>query len=397
MANADQKHRILIIDCDPGCDDAIALLLAIRKGGYKQIIITTVAGNVPVERTTLNAQKIASVALHDHPSIPEIFIHRGLGKSMMGNAPNVMSVHGRDGLGDVPLKLYPENPKRRPVNISLSAVELLKNLQYDSKDVAYDLVCTGPLTNLATALSLSDTPQRIISRLEKIVVMGGAFKSRGNITPTAEFNFFFDPVAVKIFLDTVKKCEEDVKGSIYKKLVFVPLDITERAQLSWNEIEKAEGDDIGLWVKCMLQKYFLFHAFSAQELKDPCTSYNCAHKTIANCQFKEDGDYKLRKEDRMLGKSGKTYLRRFSYLHDPLAVYFAMNWNDDYTDDARISIHTNDDDLRGSIAIITDKVSMSEKGAYTKGTTVRYLSPNKVPVSYIADFKKALLEACRLK
>lgn len=390
--------KILIIDCDPGCDDALALLLAIRKGNYKQIIITTVTGNVPVERTTYNAQKIASLALYKLDNKPDIFIHKGAGVSLIGIAPNVMSVHGRDGLGDVPMKLYPQNLRISPVNNFLSAVELLRKIIDEPNGSSYDLVCTGPLTNLAMALSLSKNPRNIINRFDKIVVMGGAFKSRGNITPTAEFNFFFDPIAVKILLDALKNCPQE---KVLERVVFVPLDVTEKAQLIWKEIDgKAQSNEIGLWTSCMLQKYFLFHAFGAQILKNNCSTYSCEREKLICCQFEKD-DYKKMKDniknDRLIGKSGREHLPRFSYLHDPLAVYFAMNYNKDYIESERIAVHTNDDDLRGSLAIIPDKVSLSEKGAYTKGTKVSYLSPDNVLVSYIAQFKEALLDACGLK
>lgn len=399
MAATVNTDKTLIIDCDPGCDDALALLLAIRKGGYKHVIITTVAGNVPVERTTFNAQKVASLALYKLDNKPEIFIHKGSGISLMGTAPNVMSVHGRDGLGDMPMKLYPNNKELQmiPANISLSATELLKKIIDSPKDDAiYDLVCTGPLTNIATALNLSSSPEQFISRFEKIVIMGGAFKHRGNITPTAEYNFFFDPVAVKIFLDTLKKCTE---AEVLKKVVFVPLDVTEKTQLKWEDIKDIDKDEISLWISCMLQKYFLFHAFSAQVLKDNCSSYSCEHEKLSCCQFKDENNYKKMwenlKNDRLIGKSGRKHLPRFSYLHDPLAVYFAMNFNLDLTEEATITIHTDDDNMRGSVSIITDKVSMSAREAYTRGTKARYLSPNLVKVEYIKDFKKMLHKACR--
>lgn len=388
--------KALIIDCDPGCDDALALLLAIRKGGYKRIIITTVAGNVPVERTTFNAQKIAALALCGLNPEPSIEIYRGSSISLMGTAPNVMSVHGRDGLGDVPVKLYPEEAKKEKSDKYLkkeSAVEFLRNLV--TKEYSYDLICTGPLTNIANALSLSSSPGELIKRFDKIVIMGGAFKNRGNITPTAEYNFFFDPIAVKIFLEVIRKLPEK---EVFDKIVFVPLEVTERAQISWEEIDAKDKNELGVWTTCMLQKYFLFHTFGAQVLRKKCAFYECEHAEVSCCEFKDSDEYAKMwndlKNDRLIGKSGNKKLPRFSYLHDPLAVYFAMRFDHKLTKNSLITIHTDDDNMRGTVVIIEDKVSMSGRGTYTKGTKVRYLSPETVPVSYIKDFKEALLAAC---
>lgn len=389
-------NKTLIIDCDPGCDDALALLLAIRKGEYKKVIITTVAGNVPVERTTHNAYKIAALATHKLDNAPEIEIYRGSAISLMGTAPNVMSVHGRDGLGDVPIKLYPKEVRKEKADKYLqkeSAVEFLRNLT--SIEDGCDLVCTGPLTNIANALSLSAAPEKLLERFEKIVIMGGAFNHRGNITPTAEYNFFFDPIAVKVFLDNLKKCPEE---EVLKRVVFVPLDVTEKAQLSWKEIDGKAFNDISKWTTCMLQKYLSFHAFGAQVIRKNCAFYECGHAKVSCCEFKDSNEYakmwKALKTDRLMGKSGNKKLPRFSYLHDPLAVYFALNCDLEMTREALITIHTDDDNMRGSIIIHDNKVSMSSRDAFKKGTNVNYLSPELVPISYIAKFKQALLAAC---
>lgn len=393
--------KTLVIDCDPGCDDALALLLAIRSGIYQKIIITTVAGNVPVNRTTHNACKIAALATHGLEKRPEIEIYRGSAISLMGTAPNVTSVHGRDGLGDVPLKLYPQGVRKAEGNPSVekrSAVEFLKDMVPEGGTC--DLVCTGPLTNIANAISLSPDPQQLLMKFDKIVVMGGVFKHRGNITPSAEYNFFFDPVAVKIVLDVIKKADEKDKKLLMDKVVFVPLDVTERAQLRWDDIENVRKNEVGIWVSAMLQKYFQFHVYGAQVIADIKDTYEEALRTekLSSLLFKKDDDYKTIwkkvRDARMRGKSGNKLLPRFSYLHDPLAVYFTMNYDLTLTEDAPIAIHTGDDSMRGSVIIVDEKVSLSTRPAYTKGTKVRYLTPDKVLLRYAAEFKRTLQDAC---
>lgn len=404
MNKTDKKNITLIIDCDPGCDDALALLLAIRSNSYNKIIITTVAGNVPVERTTRNARKIASLARYKIENACDIEIYRGNAVSFAGLAPNVTSVHGRDGLGDVPINLYPPDLEEIDVK-KCSAVEFLRNLA-SSPDDKYDLVCIGPLTNIAMALSLTSKPKKLLEKFNKIVVMGGAFKQRGNITPSAEFNFFFDPTAVQVFLNMLKKC--DIPSG---KVVFVPLDVTERAQLTFfdyykgkYEIDEQETkkDSIGMWTLCMLQKYFNFHAFGAKILAQDCAFNNCGdkHEFLSECVYWIQGEYdmitKTIEDSRMSGSSGRKKLPRFCYLHDPLAVWYMIKENENILEEATISVHTGNDDMRGTVIIEDEKYSLYNKEPFMKGTEVSYLSPEKIEPSLIKNFKNDLYRYCGL-
>lgn len=407
MSEPSANHRKLIIDCDPGCDDALALLLAVRSGTYKEINITTVAGNVPVERTTHNAQKIASLALQglDPSSIPSIRIYRGSAVSLAGIAPNVTSVHGKDGLGDVPIDLYPKGLTFKSAE-ECSAVEFLKSLSSSSSK--YDLVCTGPLTNIAMALSLSPAPEKLLGRFNSIVVMGGVFKQSGNITPAAEFNFFFDPLAVQVFLNTLKEHE-----FAPEKITFVPLDVTERVQLTffdyYNSLveideKQTKKDPIGTWTLCMLQKYFYFHAFSAKILCPKCALNECKHRLLSKCKYWARGRYmgikKQIENSRKSGSSGIKKLPRFCYLHDPLAVWYMMKKDTDMkgiTEKRVISIHTGNNEMRGTVIAEDKKHSLYSRNPFTKGKEVSYLSPKKITPELIKEFKKELFEKCRLR
>lgn len=409
MKEPDTNNKKLIIDCDPGCDDALALLLAIRSKTYKKIIITTVAGNVPVDRTTRNASKIASLAKHDLENSCDIEIYRGNAVSLAGLAPNVTSVHGRDGLGDVPINLYPQGLEEITEE-NCSAVEFLRNLALPSDD-KYDLVCAGPLTNIAMALSLTAEPGELLEKFNRIVVMGGVFEQRGNITPSAEFNFFFDPNAVQVFLNILKKCK--IPSG---KVIFVPLDVTERVQLTFfdyynSSLEfsvkqtKEDGqtieDEIGKWTLCMLQKYFNFHAFGAKILAQDCALNQCKHTKLSQCDndWGNENNIKIKdeiKNSRMSGSSGRKKTPRFCHLHDPLAVWYMINGKDDILDKAIISIHTGNDDMRGTVIIEEKKYSLYGGESFTKGTEVSYLSPEKINPSIIKNFKNDLYNCCGL-
>lgn len=416
VAKEKKEDNILVIDCDPGCDDALALLLAIRGANshYTEIHITTTAGNLLVERTTFNAQKVAAVALSGLENPPEIKIYKGSGVSFMGKSPNVMSVHGRDGLGEIPNKIYSEliSSKKAPAIEDESAVEYLKNLGDKSDGKKYDLVCIGPLTNLATALSLSKDPLKLLNRFEKIIIMGGAFKHSGNITPTAEFNFFFDPVSVQILFDTLKKCEleaPELYKQLYNKIVFIPLNITEKVQLNVSVIDKDRTIDnpLGKWTLCMLQKYFHFHAFSGKPLMEECINNECTHDKdyLSYCKTLGKSEYEAYKDKikdaRMIGKSGIKEMPRFCYLHDPLAVYYAIKVDpqkdESCLDNAKVNIHTGDDDMRGTVIIMDENFSIGKVKPYINGVKVRYMSPDKTNKQFIIEFKKVLAHVCGLE
>lgn len=171
----------VILDVDTGVDDAMALALAVRLPGIELVAVTTVAGNVGIEHTTRNTRRVLA-----HLGAGDVPIHRGLSRPLAGAAIDAAHVHGDTGLGDLVL---PEpagaDALRRPF-----APEALVDL-INAEPGGITLVCVGPLTNLATAISLDpDLPGKI----GRLVVMGGSL-GRGNVTPYAEFNIAADPEA----------------------------------------------------------------------------------------------------------------------------------------------------------------------------------------------------------
>lgn len=177
------KKIPLLIDTDPGVDDALALLMAFADARHDVVGLTVAAGNVGLQHTTGNALKLCEVAGRE-----DVPVFAGAADPLVYAAEDAAHVHGRDGFGDVGLP-----PARRALEAEHAALAILRlSHQYAGELL---LVALGPLTNIALALKLDPTlPQRI----KRFVVMGGAINGHGNITPVAEFNIAFDPEAAHL-------------------------------------------------------------------------------------------------------------------------------------------------------------------------------------------------------
>lgn len=177
------KHRIpLLIDTDPGVDDALALMMAFHSPAHAVVGLTIAAGNVGLQHTVANALKLCEVCQVDVP------VFSGADTPLVFPARDAAYVHGMDGFGDTGY-----TPARQSVAAEHAALAILRlSHEYAGQLL---LVALGPLTNVALALKLDPTlPQRIA----RCVVMGGAVTAHGNITPAAEFNIAFDPEAAHI-------------------------------------------------------------------------------------------------------------------------------------------------------------------------------------------------------
>jgi len=173
----------IILDCDPGHDDALAMILAAKNPALKLLGITTVSGNGGISKVTLNARRIATLANIDVP------IAEGAGKSILGAFEEANDIHGESALDGAEL---PE-PK---IELSpLHAVDLIARLIRES-DKSVTLIATGPLTNIALFLKMHPG---LKPKILEIVFMGGS-ASRGNRTPYAEFNIWMDPEAAEVVL-----------------------------------------------------------------------------------------------------------------------------------------------------------------------------------------------------
>jgi purine nucleosidase len=177
----------LVLDCDPGIDDALALLLACGSPELELLGITTVAGNRPVDITALNACRIMDLAgRHDVP------VFAGASRPLTQAQARCNLVHGEDGLGGVQLPCG-----RRPA--AEHASDFIARTLLAEPAGSVTLVAVGPLTNLA--LAEIEHPG-LLQRAKSLVVMGGAAFRPGNITPCAEFNFHADPLAAHTVMES---------------------------------------------------------------------------------------------------------------------------------------------------------------------------------------------------
>lgn len=199
-----QQKKKVIIDCDPGHDDAAAIILAARSPEVELAGLTCVAGNVEVEKTSLNALKLCGLA-----GIRSVPVVKGMAKPLFGELHTASAVHGKSGLDGVTLP--PTDLQFHPGH----AVDFLIET-FLATDREITLIPTAPLTNIAMAMLREP---RIIPRIPEIVLMGGAM-GQGNVTPSAEFNIYADPEAAKVVFESGVP------------IVMVGLDVTHKAPLT---------------------------------------------------------------------------------------------------------------------------------------------------------------------
>lgn len=180
------KPQRIILDTDPGVDDAIAFFLALRSPELQVEAVTPVSGNVPLHFTLPNALRLLEIA--GRPDIP---VAAGAAVPLVRKLVTAAYVHGNNGLGGVE---FPE-PKTKPV--AESATDLIRRI-VRANPGEISIVAIGPLTNVATALKADPG---IAPMIKSFVLMGGALNG-GNVTPAAEFNFYVDPEAARIVFDS---------------------------------------------------------------------------------------------------------------------------------------------------------------------------------------------------
>lgn len=238
----------IILDTDPGIDDALALLLALASPEVQLEAVTTVSGNVDVEQTTRNALSLLTLA--GRTDIP---VARGCLYPLVRQPLYAAYVHGQNGLGEVTL---PE-PTIQPVE--QHAVELIIERVLQSPG-EITLVAIGPVTNLALALRREP---RIAQAVREVVIMGGALRVPGNTTPSAEFNVLADPHAAQMVLHAGWPIR------------LVSLDTTMQTPLSRAQVDAFTqgGGKVKTFIKQMLAYYFDVFApqynVSALHMHDP--------------------------------------------------------------------------------------------------------------------------------
>lgn len=242
-------HRI-IIDTDPGQDDAVAILLALASPELEVLGITAVAGNVPLALTEKNARKICELA-----GKPDTPVYAGAVRPLVRQLVTAEEVHGQTGLNG-PVLPDPVMPLQ-----AQHAVDFIVETLMREPSGAVTLCTLGPLTNVAMALIREP---RIAPRIREIVLMGGGFFEGGNVTPAAEFNIYVDPHAADIVF----------RSGI--PLVMMPLDVTHKALTTKKRIEafRALGTKVGIATAEMLEFFERFdeekYGTDGGPLHDPC-------------------------------------------------------------------------------------------------------------------------------
>ncbi|SFF33972.1 purine nucleosidase [Paenibacillus algorifonticola] len=224
----------IMLDVDTGIDDALGILLALRCGEVELLGISTVNGNVSVDTATANTCKILDLAKNN--TVPVI---RGAHAPLMRKPVFEHRVHGQDGLGGALKEVIPSTERIR--KDSFGPDFLIEQVQKYPGEIT--LVATGPLTNVALAISKYPA---IVHELKELVIMGGVVRGFGNVTPTAEYNMFVDPEAAKLVL-----------GAGFPKLRLVGLDVTRRALLTDEHIRSMGDSPLAEYVAASTADYML--------------------------------------------------------------------------------------------------------------------------------------------
>lgn len=245
--------RKIIIDTDPGQDDAVAILLALASPEEIEVLgITAVAGNVPLELTAKNARIVCELA--GHTDIP---VYAGCDRPLKRPLVTAEHVHGKTGL-DGPVLPDPEMPLATGHGVDFIIDTLRKH-----EPGTVTLCPLGPLTNIATAFQKAPD---IVDRVQEIVLMGGAYFEVGNITPAAEFNIYVDPEAADILF----------KSGV--PIVVMPLDVTHDALVTphRNDAFRALDSKVGHAVAEMTDFFERFdiekYGSEGAPLHDPCVT-----------------------------------------------------------------------------------------------------------------------------
>jgi purine nucleosidase len=242
--------RPLVLDCDPGVDDAIAILLTLASSTDLNLLgITTVAGNVPLFWTQTNARKVCELA-----GCSQVPVYAGCPRPLLRPLITAEAVHGQTGLEGIELL-----PPTMPLQDQHAVNFLIETLMQAEEKVT--IAAVGPLTNLAIALI--QAPQ-IADAIAELVIMGGAI-TYGNVTPAAEFNFYVDPHAAQIVL------------SAGLKPILFTLDLTHQVLTTPQRLEAiaAIGTPVSQAVTSWLSHYGVEdcdrYGLAGPPLHDPCT------------------------------------------------------------------------------------------------------------------------------
>lgn len=242
----------IILDCDPGQDDAVALALAMAaKDEIDLLGVTTVAGNVPLNLTQRNARIMCDIC---HRT--DIKVYAGAEKPMAQPLVTAEHVHGKSGLDGIVI-YEPTTPLEEK-----HAVDFIIETCLAADNNSIFLVTTGPLTNIGLAIERAPA---ILSKIKEIILMGGALREGGNITPSAEFNIYVDPEAAQIVL----RCGCPI--------VMMSLDVTHQVLTTRKRVDAIRNLDstVGEPIASLIEFYERYdeekYHLDGAPLHDPCT------------------------------------------------------------------------------------------------------------------------------
>ena len=230
------NKRKIIIDCDPGIDDSLAIMLALTSPEIEVLGITIVCGNSPVEMGFENAKKILKQM--NRLDVP---VYMGEPRPLKRDYVNTLDTHGADGLGE---SFLPEVPGYQQ---EIGAVDFLSKALIKEK---VSVIALGPMTNLARLIQKAPAA---FDQIEELVSMGGSFKSHGNCSPVAEYNYWCDPDAAALVYDTLHQ-----NG---KMIHMIGLDVTRKIVLTPTLLEYIcrLSKETGEFIRKITKFYFDFH------------------------------------------------------------------------------------------------------------------------------------------
>ena len=230
------NKRKIVIDCDPGIDDSLAIMLALTSPEIEVLGITIVCGNSPVEMGFENAKKILKQM--NRLDVP---VYMGEPRPLKRDYVNALDTHGADGLGE---SFLPEVPGYQQ---EIGAVDFLSKALIKEK---VSVIALGPMTNLARLIQKAPAA---FDQIEELVSMGGSFKSHGNCSPVAEYNYWCDPDAAALVYDTLHQ-----NG---KMIHMIGLDVTRKIVLTPTLLEYIcrLNKETGEFIRKITKFYFDFH------------------------------------------------------------------------------------------------------------------------------------------
>lgn len=292
-------QKKVILDVDTGIDDALGILLAVRSKQFDILGITTVNGNVSLDKATENTCKILKL-LDAAEWIPVI---RGVDRPLLRPAVFEHRVHGEDGLGGALSGMKLE----RAAAEGFAPDFIIESAARYPGEIT--LVMTGPLTNLALAVRKDP---RLVHHVKEVIFMGGVVQSFGNVTPTAEYNMYVDPEAAKM-----------VMHAGFPSLTLVGLDVTRRTLLTDEHIGQLADSPFGPYVRQStadyMKRYFERNGVQACAMHDPLAIGVALNRSLVTT-----GHYFVDVETRSELCDGQTVCDFQNRLHRQPNVYVCL-------------------------------------------------------------------------